>query len=270
MALEIREETRNISTCTHSWISLVMGNDTSKAIGTDFKENRRQKRRATDDGTDDDIPIIPYVKHKKITEDVQRVMSSSIWMCNFKRAFRGYLRRKPERSQIGTQMRIQEQALQCADELGLPKDSFEALIDTMVDEVGLVWYEDALDFLKEKGKIRDGCDISKERNCVNDAIATVFRQMAYDYAVTIGKKIYEKYSRGADFEASDIEMDEEKRKKIAQERAEAIRRAAEERERQALEWKKEAEMEAMIHEARQRDLEKMREHQKKVNEHSLL
>jgi hypothetical protein len=250
-----------------------MGNDTSKAQGTDFNKNqqlKKKKRRATDDGDEADIPIIPYIKHKKIAEATQRLVNESIWLANFKRAFRGYLRRKPERSQTGTQLRIQEQSMACADELGLEKDTNAALVDQLVDEVGLLWYEDALEFLKERGIVLDNDDINTERKKVNDSMATVFKQMVHDYVVTIGKKIYEKYSRGADPEISDVELDEEKRRKIAEQRAEAIRKAAEEREREAQEWKKEAEMEANIHAARQRDVELLRQEQRKIAEHSLL
>jgi hypothetical protein len=250
-----------------------MGNDTSKsnAQGTDFKKNQavKKKRRATDDG-DESIPIIPHIKHKKISEETQRIVNESIWLANFKRAFRGYLRKKPERSQTGTHLRIQEMSLGCADELGLAKDSRAALIDQLVDEVGLLWYEDALEFLQERGVVGEKDDVNKERAKVNESMGEVFSQMVHDYVLSIGKKLYEKYSRGADPEISDVELDEEKRKKLAEQRAEAIRRAAEQREREAEEWKKEAEMEAQIHEARQRDVAKLRDEQKKIAQHSLL
>lgn len=253
-----------------------MGNDTSKAQGTDFKRNqdakaqRRKKRRATDDGEENDIPIIPFIKHKKIAEETQRIVNNSIWLANFKRAFRGYLRRKPERSQLGTQMRIQAQSTECADQLGLEKDSMQALVEQLIDEVGLLWYEDALEFLKERGIVGDSDDINQERSKVNDSMGQVFKQMVHDNVLSTGKKLYDKYSRGADPEISDVELDEEKKRKLAAQRAEAIRKAAEEREREAEEWKKEAEMEAQIHEARQRDVERLRKEQQKIAEHSLL
>lgn len=250
-----------------------MGNNGGKpkAQGTDFKQNQeaKKKRRATDDGNES-IPIIPHIKHKKITEETQRLINGSIWLANFKRAFRGYLRKKPERSQIGTQLRIQEQSLGCADELGLAKDSRVALIDQLVDEVGLLWYEDALEFLQDRGVVAAGEEINKERAAVNESMAEVFAQMLHDHVLSVGKKLYDKYSRGADAEVSDVELDDEKRKKLAEQRAEAIRKAAEQREREAEAWKKEAEMEAQIHEARQRDVARLTGEQKKIAQHSLL
>mmetsp|Transcript_52286 Transcript_52286/g.60027 ORF Transcript_52286/g.60027 Transcript_52286/m.60027 type:complete len:254 (-) Transcript_52286:9-770(-) len=237
-----------------------------RATGTDFKAIERERRRkhGTDDGADDDtdIPPIPYMKQKKIADDLERCVRHSIWMTNYKRAFRGYLRRNPERAQIGTELRLHDNSMLCADELGLyPENSFSRLVDTLVDEVGLIWYDDALEFMREKGLVdpeRDGVD--RERDRVNDAIAEVFRQMANDYVTVTGKKLYAKYSKGVDFELSDTDAEDERKKRENQEKQDAIRREAEQRERQALAWKREAELEASIHERRQQEVRKSQSH----------
>lgn len=268
----------NIDFLVSGIVQSMGGNQSSRrgggiqAKGTDFKTIERERRRkhGTDDGADDDtdIPPIPYMKQKKIADELERSVRHSLWMCNYKRAFRGYLRRNPERAQIGTELRLHDNSMVCADELGLyPEHSFGRLIETLVDEVGVIWYDDALEFMREKRLVdpeRDG--LQKERERVNDAIAEVFRQMANDYITVTGKKLYEKYSKGADFEISDTDAEDERRKREAQQKQEAIRREAEERERQAQQWKREAELEMIVHEKRQQDVEKHRVETKKIQQ----
>jgi hypothetical protein len=224
-----------------------MGAKQTKHHGTDFKENQRKRRQ---DGSCDDIPVIPFIKQKKINEGLCVIIRDSIWFANYKRAFRGYLRANPQRAQEGVFLRIHRTSLADADLLGLAKDSHEALIDHLVGEIGGLWSADCRDSLKERGKIHAKMNEVEIDRKINGAIADVFLQMAETFVMGIGKKIYEKYNRGADFEMSDTDMDPETKRRLDEQRQERIRKEAEEREREAAEWKVQADMEAMLHEAR--------------------
>lgn len=245
----------------------IMGNDTSKAHGTDFDELQRNRERYN---SFEDLPVIPFSKQKLITEELHRMIKESIWLTNFKRAYRGFLRRKPERGQDGTQLRIRDQSLRCADELGLPKDSMETLLELLVDVVGVIWYEDAEEYVRERGVVSDEDDPKTVIARVNGGIRLVFETMSEDYVNGIAKSMYDKYSRGADFEMSDFEIDDETRRRVREQQQEALKKAAAEREKRAAEWRADADLEDLLLEVRNRNVEKVREDQKAMHADSLL
>ena len=107
-----------------------MGGDSSKHTGGDF--NQAQKDRAVNQQTED-LPLIPFDKKQSITDELTRLLKNSIWLANFKRAYRGYLRRKPERTQQGTMLKIHHSSLADADALGYGRrKSMVEVIDVLL------------------------------------------------------------------------------------------------------------------------------------------
>lgn len=242
-----------------------MGNSSAKPTGTTFKP------RKNDDGTTDDIPVLPYVKQKMIAEQMAVLINDSIWISNFKRAYRGYLRRKPERGQEGTFLRIREQSTKAADQLGASDaDSLAKLHEKILTTLGPIWYDDAKDYLLERNMLKLDASEEEEKKKVSQSMTEVMVPMAETHILTIAKKIYEKYTRGADFELSDVELDDKRKAKLDNERAEKIRKQAEERERQAREWAESAAMENQLHEQRLEMMQQLREQQKKIAEDGLI
>ena len=240
-----------------------MGGDTSKAVGTDFEAN--QQRRQYDNASDD-LPPIPFAKQKVVNGEVSKAVKESIFMCNFKRAFRGYLRKKPERNQLGVQFRVHQHSMRDADFLGLPKDSFKELIDQCVMKLAPDLNGEIIEFLVEKGKLKPSDPPEKKTRLAEDNLTTIFHIMANEIMTATGKKIYEKYSRGADFEASDVELSEEEKKKMADEKAARLKKAAEDRKRQAEQWQKEAAEEEAAQERRRAEVEQRQAEARRIAE----
>ena len=242
-----------------------MGGDTSKAVGTDFDAN--QQRRDIDNASDD-LPTIPYAKQKSVTAEITKNVKGSIFLCNYKRAFRGYLRRKPERNQQGTLFRVQAQSMKDADFLGLPKDTFKELVDTCVMKLAPDLNADIAEFLLEKGKLKPSDTADRKTRLAEDNLTMIFTIMAREIIDGTGKKIYEKYSRGADFEASDVELSDEEKKKMADEKAARLKKAADDRKRQAEQWQKEAAEEEAAQERRRMEVEGRQAEARKIAEAS--
>ena len=244
-----------------------MGNDTSRATGTDFDQN--QKNRAQDAAADD-LPSIPYLKQKRLNDLINATIKQSIWFANFKRAYRGYLRMTPERNQVGTMMRIQTSSVKDADQLGLPKDSFEELLATLLTQVLPELNDDTRDFLRERNKISAGDSEEKIVAQVATSLLSLLRQIVTVFVEVQGKKIYDKYSRGADAEISDIEIDPETKARLQREKEERLRQAAEERARQAEEWKRQAAEEDALQQERERIIRERQAEMKRMKEQQLL
>ena len=230
-----------------------MGNDTSRAVGTDFEANRRNRDR---DNSSDSLPTIPFLKQKQVTEELTSTIKGSIFFANYKRAYRGYLRRGPERNQMGSQLRIHFNSLRDADLLGLERDRYREMIDTVVIKMAPDLTGDILDFLVEKGKVKQTDPEEKKQRAAEDSLTTIMQYMGDEIIEKTGKKLYETYSRGADFEASDDGVDPEKMKRLQEQKAERLRKAAEERQRAADQFMKEA---AEEEEAQQKRLEAIRQ-----------
>jgi hypothetical protein len=226
-----------------------MGNDTSRAVGTDFELNRRNRDR---DNSADSLPTIPFMKQKRVNEEMTATIKASIFFQNYKRAFRGYLRRNPERNQLGSQMRLHFNSLRDADLLGLDKDRYKELIDAVVIKMAPDLSGDIIDYLVEKGKLKPNADDLEKTRAAEDSLTTIFGYLGDEIIEKTGKKLYETYSRGADFEASDQEVDPEKMAKLQAAKAERLRKAAEERQKAADQFMKDA---AEEEEAQQRRLE---------------
>ena len=247
-----------------------MGNDTSRAVGTDFEANRNNRDR---DNSADNLPTIPYMKQKQVNEEMTKAIKTSIFFANYKRAFRGYLRRGPERSQMGTQLRLHFNSLRDADQLGLEKDRYKELMDTVVIKMGPELTPEIIDFLVEKGKLKptDGDEVKQRK--AEDSLATIFGYMGDEMIEKTGKKLYDTYSRGADFEASDTEVDAEKMKRMEAQKAERLRKAAEERQKAADAFMKEAAEEEEAQQRRQQAIAEREAEQKAIqqaNEQSML
>ena len=245
-----------------------MGGDSSKHTGGDF--NQAQKDRAVNQQTED-LPLIPFDKKQSITDELTRLLKNSIWLANFKRAYRGYLRRKPERTQQGTMLKIHHSSLADADALGYGhKDTYATLLKNMTARLGSLWSDDAKEFLTDRGKLNKNMSEDEVQQVTDRAIMAVFKHMADTMVQNAGKKLYEKYSRGADFEASDVEVDADTKRKLLEEREEKLRLAAAERERQAAEWQAAAEIERKQQEAREAEVERRRQEQANMRNQQLL
>jgi len=68
----------------------------------------------------------------------------------------------------------------------------------------------------------------------------MFGEAADLKAKNVSKRLYEKYNRGQDFEISDVELTAEEKARMDAEKADKLRKMAEERQRQTEQWKKEA------------------------------
>jgi hypothetical protein len=236
-----------------------MGSDSSKHTGGDFDKAKRD-REANEFA--DNLPLIPFDRKQTITDEITKVLKGSIWLANFKRAFRGYLRRNPERTQQGTMLRIHHSSLENADELGLEgKDSYATLIKIMTFRAGGLWFADAKEFLQDKGKITKQMTDDEAQTVTNKAISIVFRQMADSLVQAAGKKLYDKYSRGADFEVSDTELDGEARRRQQEEKEAKLKAQTAERMREAQEWQAAAEAEQRAQEAREAEVKRRTEEQ---------
>jgi hypothetical protein len=239
-----------------------MGNDTSKATGTDF--GRNQKTRMADTSAED-LPSIPYLKQKKVTAEISVQLKGSVFMANFKRAYRGYLRKSPERNQMGTMFRIHQNSLADGDALGMPKDSYEAVIDRCVVELAAELTEDVLEFLTEKKKVKHTDTPEQQQRKAEESIFQIFKHMTDQMVQAVGKKLYEKYSRGADFQVSDVEADPEKKAKMDAAKAEKLKKAAADRHAEAARWLEQAKEEEANQTAREEDIARRQEAQKAIN-----
>lgn len=240
-----------------------MGNDTSRAIGTDFGQNQKNKDL---DNAADDLPAIPYMKQKAILAEINKTCRASIYMANFKRAIRGYLRKRPEKAQTGTLYRIHNASMCDADHLGLPKDHYEEYLAGLVGGIGADLRGDVLEFLLERGKLKSSDPEEIKARKIDHNIMIMFRQVTDSILQGVSKEIYEKYSGGRDFEASDVEVDPEKAKKLAEEKAERIRKAAEERKKQAEEFQRQAAEEEKAQAERERVVQERLEEQKRMQD----
>jgi hypothetical protein len=247
-----------------------MGNDTSRATGTDFSANQRTRDR---DNAAEDLPSIPYLKQKKVTEELALALRESIYYNNYKRAFRGYLRKKPEVNQMGTLYRIHNNALRDADLLGLPRDRYQEVVDRVVIKMAPDLNEDIIDFLMERKKLTEKDPPERKQRMAEDNLTQIFLYMGDDIVEQTGKKIYDKYSRGADYEVSDTEVDREKLAKMQAAKEERLKKAAEERQRQAEHFAREAAEEEAAQQRRQELVAQRQAEQKaiqKASESSLL
>jgi hypothetical protein len=244
-----------------------MGNDTSKATGTDFQSN--QATRDVDNAAED-LPTIPYLKQKKVNEELILILRESNFLANYKRAFRGYLRKKPETNQTGTLYRIHTNSLRDGELLGLAKDTYAEVIDKCVIKMSPDLSGEVIEFLLERKKLKPSDDDGKKLALADKNLAIIFRTMTDGFIEGIGKKLYEKYSRGADFEGSDAEVDREKLAKLQAQKEERLKKAAEERQRQAEQWMQEAAAEEEAQAKRMALVAAREAEQKKITEASML
>lgn len=244
-----------------------MGNDTSRPTGTDFESNEKTREQDT---AAEDLPTIPIGKQKAINADLEEQLKKCIFYQNFKRAFRGYLRKKPERNQTGTLFRLQTHSFRDGDLLGLPKDSYYGFIDNMVIKFIPELEEDFLEFLIGRKKLFPQDPPLKKKQECERYLGIVMKHMTDIWIQGQAKKMYEKYSRGDDFEISDVEIDPETRAKMEAARQEKLRKAAEERQKQAAEWKKQAEEEERLQELRQAEVAKRVAEAKAIRDASLI
>lgn len=237
-----------------------MGNDSSSPTGTDFKTTQASRKY---DNAADDLPALPYLKQKAIVEDVTATLKSSIYMANFKRAFRGFLRKRPERAQMGVFMRIKAQSTRDADLLGLPKDTLDSLLDLLVIRHAPKITSEIIEELKERNKIKSSDPPVKQVEKAESVIGTIFSQVVSGIVEATAKKIYDKYSRGDDPEESDVEVDAGAKAKAEKERLERAKAESAKRQKEAEEWARQAEEEARKQEEKERD-QKMRQEELKA------
>lgn len=244
-----------------------MGNDTSRAIGTDFQQNVKTRDM---DVAAEDLPSIPFSKAKAIQEELETVLKSSIFFHNYKRAFRGYLRLRPERNQTGALFRIQTNCFRDADLLGLPKDIYYEVVDVLIIRFAPQLYDDFIAFLIDRKKLSPSDDDAVKRREAERCLGIVLKHLCDTFVQQQAKKLYEKYSRGEDFEMSDVEIDPETKAKQQALRQEKLRKAAEERQRQALEFQKQAAEEEALQTAREAEIARRVEQQKAIKDATLI
>lgn len=240
-----------------------MGSDSSKATGTDFDANQKNRER---DNAAEDLPSIPYVKQKEITAEITKTLKASIYFANYKRAFRGYLRKRPERNQMGAMFRIMQNSRRDGSMLGLPKDSYDEVVDRCVINLAPQINDDVIDFLTERRKVRPDDSPEKKQREAERNITIIFRHLTDEILDTTAKKLYEKYSRGADFEASDTEIDDEQKRKLAAAKQERLKKEAEQRQKQAEEWAREAAAEEAQQEARMAAVQQRQAEQRQIQQ----
>lgn len=209
-----------------------------EATGADFNQTRKQRGL---DNRADEIPPLPFSVANKIREDYEEEIKHSIWCHNFKRAIRGMLRGRPPRAQAAVLHGLHEQGAVDADKLGLgKKDIFQTIIDKVAQKYAGDVVEDVQDGLIERGVIKQSDPPKKKNSEVQRIMRLMFGEAADEKAKNISKRLYEKYNRGQDVEASDVDLSAEEKAKIDQEKQEKLKKMAEERQRQTDQWKKEA------------------------------
>jgi hypothetical protein len=238
-----------------------MGNDTSRATGTDFDATQRSRDR---DNSAEQLPVISYLKQKEVSQELNAAIKESIYFNNYKRAFRGYLRRKPETNQMGALFRIHKNSLRDADQLGLPKDTLGEVVDRVVIKMAPGLNDDIVEELVKFGKLKSTDEAARKQRMAEDSLTRIFGYLADEMIETTGKKLYEKYSRGADFEVSDAEMDQEKLAKLQKQKSERLKQAADERQRQAEQFLKDAENEEENQRKRQEAIAQRQAEQKAI------
>ena len=198
----------------------------------------RRKRLQLEKVTD--LPTIPFLKYKEINEDMAYFARTSIWMHNYKRAFRGFLRKDPRRNDAGTLYTIHCKSVAAADLLGQPKDSYSALIDATVDRWAPLWVYDAKEHLKEKKLITVIMKETTAQFFAECTVADVHRQMVDQVVNAVGKKMYDRFNAGIDIDVSDDELSPAEREKAIQAKEAARLEAAAKRREEASKWQSEA------------------------------
>lgn len=218
-----------------------------------------------DEAIPEDLPPIPFAKLKIISPQLEKIVKTSIWVANFKRAFRGYLRAKPEKAQNVICMKIHAESKRDADLLGLVKDTYNSLLQTLVDTLGPLWIDDAVDFLRSNNKIPASAPNADAYRIANTQIRHVFRDSCDAMVRGIGEKIYHRYSRGLDAELSDIELDPEEKARLEAEKEARLKQAAMERQKQAESFQAEADATTNANRVREEEVQRMKDEQKKIS-----
>lgn len=208
------------------------------AAGADFNQTRRQR---AEDNAADELPPLPWASAQGIRDDFETEIKNSIWAANFKRAIRGMLRLQPAKANKAVAYGLHEQGGLDADKLGIgPQDTFQAIIDKVGAKHANDVVEHVQDYLIEKGKLKASDAPQKKNNEVQRVMRLMFGEAADEKAKVISKKVYEKYSRGSNFEESDVELSAEEKARMDAEREVKLRKAAEERQKATEQFKREA------------------------------
>jgi hypothetical protein len=219
---------------------MASANATGKYVAAGSSFNKTRSERAENNKADE-VPPLPWSSAAAIRDDFDTVLSGSIWVANFKRAIRGMLRLNPAKANKAVLFGVHEQGCLDADKLGLSeKDSFQAIIDQVGAKHAGAIIDDVQEGLIEKGVIKSSDSAQKKNTEVQRIMRLMFGEAADEKAKNISKKIYEKYSRGSNFEESDVELTAEQKARMDAEREEKLKKAAEERQRATEQFKKEA------------------------------
>lgn len=234
---------------------VTMGGSNSKFEGVSWRDTEAGRKGIKNDPKE--LPTIPYLKLKDIKEEMEHMVRTSIWVANYKRAFRGYIRKdKPEKGQDAEQYRLHVKSKRDADRLGTKNDTYAELIEATVRRFGPIWLEDAMDDLKEKKKIKPGTSAEDEIFITECAIADVHGKMIDPILAVIAKRLYHKYSSGLNPDESDVELDFKTKQKIEKEKQMRLKKASEERALEASRWQEEA---AKLKEEEERRLQALKE-----------
>lgn len=217
-----------------------MGNNNSKFDGVSWRDTEAARKGVakTDASA---LPTIPYLKLKDIKEEMDHMVRTSVWVANYKRAFRGYIRKTaPERGQDAEQYRLHVKSKRDSDRLGTKADTYAELIEKTVRRFGPRWIEEAMDDLKEKKKIKPNASAEDATFATECAIADVHSKMIDGTVASIAKRLYHKYSTGNNPEDSDVELDWNAKQRMEKEKQQRLKKAAEERAREASKWQEDA------------------------------
>lgn len=208
------------------------------AAGASFRDAQKAREQ---NNVVEEIPALPWSSAQAIQNDCEALLKGSIWAQNFKRAIRGMLRLSPAKANKAIAHGLHMQGAVDADKLGLgAKDTFQTLVDQIGQKHAGAVIEDVQEGLIEKGVIKTGDSAQKKNSEVQRVMRLMFGETLDTKAKDISRKIYEKYSRGSNFEESDVEMTPEQKARMDAEREVKLKKAAEERARATEQFKKDA------------------------------
>eukprot|EP01064_Diplonema_japonicum_P023206 TRINITY_DN33651_c0_g1_i1.p1 TRINITY_DN33651_c0_g1~~TRINITY_DN33651_c0_g1_i1.p1 ORF type:complete len:237 (+),score=115.75 TRINITY_DN33651_c0_g1_i1:47-757(+) len=205
------------------------GNQSSQPVGTDFNQTKKQRQKYQNI----ELPDIPFNKLKEIQAEVDMTVKSSTYLGEYKREFRGALKRKEKKGHDPKIMRLYDKSLHPADDAAGKDEDRKALIKLLTENITPVVKDDIIDGFKEDGREGDDKSFSKEADRV---IYKLIHERVHDIIKDSADVIYKKYLKNEDIDVSDAEDDEEALAAKEEERAGRKREAAKQREYEQEAW----------------------------------
>eukprot|EP00754_Rhynchopus_humris_P035061 Rhum_TRINITY_DN16633_c0_g1::Rhum_TRINITY_DN16633_c0_g1_i1::g.163806::m.163806 len=202
-----------------------MGNQASggahQPVGTNFKEAQKDRQKYGDV----DLPEIPLNKLREVCAEVDMTIAQSKFLAEYKREVRDALKRKKAKGHEPKLFRLYDKCLHPADDAAGKDEDRKGLMKLLTENITPVVKDDIVQVFKEDGK---------EGNLEKQADETIKRLISERVHEIIHEKaecIFNRYKKGKDYMASDVEDDESPERE--QEKAEAAAEAEKRRRHDA-------------------------------------